>query len=98
MGVKKLNTYVNENIKFISKNWSINIKEYNRLRKNSNKSNSKNGSNKKNEGLSKSSSKKEGICLILDGNSFFYYLGFRTNWFIFDLFSLIKLLQKVIYI
>ncbi|KAL6635521.1 PIN domain-like protein [Neocallimastix sp. 'constans'] len=101
MGVKKLNTYVNENIKFISKNWSINIKEYNRLRKNTNKPNSKNGSNKKNEGknegLSKSSSKKEGICLILDGNSFFYYLGFRTNWFIFDLFSLIKLLQKYLY-
>ncbi|ORX53777.1 hypothetical protein BCR36DRAFT_348675 [Piromyces finnis] len=83
MGVMKLNTFITKNIKFEHSHWNIDKKEYYRLNNNKYTMDNK---NKKNE-----------LNLIIDANSFFYYLANKINWFVFDNISFFKLLKEYLF-
>jgi len=85
MGVKGLKRYIENNIRAQYGNWIINKKRYKTLI--TKKTIEQNFSIKNNNSLS----------LIVDAYAYFYCLGDKLNWFIFDNLNLINLLKKVSY-
>ncbi|ORX80719.1 PIN domain-like protein [Anaeromyces robustus] len=102
MGVKKLNTLVNQNLNISTQTWTINQNEYKYLT--SYKRSNKNVIKKKNEISEKASMKtnklskdNNSLKLIVDANAFFYYLGYKLNWFNFDMLNFFNILQKYLH-
>ncbi|ORX42553.1 hypothetical protein BCR36DRAFT_362308 [Piromyces finnis] len=83
MGVKKLNAFMTKNIKLEHSHWNIDKKEYYQLQNNEYTMDNKNEKNELN--------------LIIDANSFFYYLANQLKWFVFDNISFFKLLKKYLF-
>jgi len=90
MGIKNLTSYSNNNIELTTYQWRVNKSLYHELRK-LNSSNIKNF----NQRQKKENNNIGNINLIVDAKTFFYNLGGRINWFVFDSLSLLKLLRKV---
>jgi len=92
MGVKKLSTFVKDNIKLKTQKWTINQEEYKKFFPYGDKSNDTQKKENSNSG------NKNGLRLIIDANAFFYYLGYKLNWFNFDIFQFLNFFQRVIII
>jgi len=88
MGVKKLNSFVTQNINFSKVKWDINQKKFFTLMKKGLKGIDKNVSEKKN-------SNSNELNLFIDANALFYHIGNQINWFNFDTLHFLKVLQKV---
>eukprot|EP00833_Pecoramyces_ruminatium_P017975 jgi/Orpsp1_1/1192007/evm.model.d7180000089957.1 len=86
MGVRGLTKFVNNNIPLSIQKWSIDKNEYESIQEIDN-------SNRPPE-VKKPTSKNNNLNIIIDGKSYFHYLGNKLNWFIFDYLSIIEQLQK----
>ncbi|OUM68374.1 hypothetical protein PIROE2DRAFT_3974 [Piromyces sp. E2] len=82
MGVNKLTTFVKENIELKTYKWVINQEEYKSYFP-YNKENNNSTTQKRERKVPGNSGD---LKLIIDANAFLYYLGYKLNWFNFDIY------------